>query len=306
MWFRLLFLVASATSSALPAWAAGDAPLRVVTLHTVLTEIAREVGGPDVTVIPLVGPGVDPHSFEPAPADLRRLHEADVVLAAGLSLESYLPRLTAELPSDRVIPVGDHLPNPLKNCRVEGAAHPAHAHDHDHRDDEIDPHWWHGLSQVMAATDLVSADFSRRRPDRAAAFTRGAQAYRARLRALQEWATVRVAEIPAPRRVLITSHGAFGYLAREHGFLVYPLLGLSTVEEADARQVAAIVRLIQQRQVKAVFAERSASPRLVDAVVRETGARLGGTLHADGLDDQAPTYEDLMRRNIETIVSALR
>ena len=88
--------------------------LRVVTLSTVLTEIAREVGGDEVAVTGLLQPGVDPHSFEPSPADMRAVVAAEIVFASGLNLESYLDRLVANARSGAiVVPVGDALPHPL-------------------------------------------------------------------------------------------------------------------------------------------------------------------------------------------------
>lgn len=274
------------------------APLRVVTLHTVLTEIAQKVGGDQVTVIPLLKPGVDPHAFEPVPADIRRLQQADLVLAAGLGLETYLDRLAPEVGSGRLIRVGDDLPDLIEgSCDHEN-------HDHTH---ELDAHWWHGVPQMLAAVDRVRRELSALRPEAAAGFDQRATAYRTRLEALQTWIKTELAVIPGERRQLITSHDAFGYLGHGHGFAMHPLLGSTTVAEADARQVARIVRLIQRRGIRTVFAESSVNPRLVEAIVRDTGARLGPPLYADGLGTgDAATYEGMMRHNVTAIVSGLR
>lgn len=288
-----LSLAVLATNLLAPA-----APLRVVTLHTVLTEIAQEVGGDQVAVIALLKPGVDPHAFEPVPADIRRLQQADLVLAAGLGLETYLDRLAPEIRPGRLIRVGDDLPD-----LIEGSCDHEH-HDHTH---DLDPHWWHGVPQMLAAVDRVRVELSALRPEAAADFEQRATAYRTRLEALQAWIKTELAVIPGERRQLITSHDAFGYLAHEHGFAVHPLLGASTVTEADARQVARIVRLIQRRSIRTVFAESSVNPRLIEAIVRDTGARLGPPLYADGLGTgEAATYEGMMRHNVAAIVSGLR
>ncbi|AOS43825.1 Periplasmic zinc-binding protein TroA precursor [Lacunisphaera limnophila] len=276
------------------------APLRVVSLHTVLTEIVRSVGGSRVEVTGLVRPGVDPHLFEPTPADMRLLEQADLVLAGGLGLETYLNRLGAVVVPGRLIEVGPRLPGLL-----QGAV--PHGPDFRQIAEEPDPHWWHGLTQVQAAVEVVAGEMSRLRPARAEEFARNAAAYRARLEELREWSVALVAGLPSDRRHLVTTHDAFGYLAREHGFAVHPLIGLSTAEEADARQLARIIDLIRRHRIKAVFAESSSQNRLVEAVIRETGVRLGGTLHADGLGaDEAQTYEALMRHNLTIIVQALR
>lgn len=271
-------------------------PLRVATLSTVLAEIAAKVGGSGVEVTNLVLPGVDPHTFNPSPADVRALVDADVVLASGLGLEGYLGRLTAGAgPRGRVIEVGDALPLVLA---VPGAGSAG----------EKDPHWWHSIGNMVLATDLVRREFSRARPASAVAFAANAGAYRARLEALAAWASAQVAALPPGRRQLVTSHDAFGYFARDYGFTVHAINGLSTESEADARHLAALIDLIRREGIRAVFAESSANPRLVANLLDETGVRLGGTLYADGLGPPgsgAETYEAMYRHNVIAIVGAL-
>jgi len=287
--------------------AATDAPLRIVTLHTVLTEIAREVGGDAVTVVPLLRPGVDPHVFEPAPADIRRVREADLVLAAGLGMETYLPRLRRDLPADRVLEVGNRIPDPVQVCTADhGHEGRGHAHDHDHGED--DPHWWVAVDPLLAAIDIVTTELAARRPAAASAIHARAAAYRGRIAALKPWAQAEIARIPANQRLLVTSHDAFRYLAREYGLEVQPLLGASTADETSARQLAATVDLIRQRGLRTVFAEASANDRTLAAIARETGAKPGRPLCADGLGGQpgTDTIEGMIRHNILAIAEGLR
>jgi zinc/manganese transport system substrate-binding protein len=284
-----------------------EAPLRVVTLHTVLTEIAREVGGDAVTVVPLLRPGVDPHVFEPAPADIRRVREADVVLAAGLGMETYLPRLQRDLPAGRVVEVGNRIPDPVQVCTADhGHEGHGHAHDHDHGED--DPHWWVAVDPLLAAIDIVTTELVARRPAAAPAIQARASAYRARIAALKPWAQAEIARIPEAQRLLVTSHDAFRYLAREYGLEVQPLLGLSTADETSARRLAETVELIRERRLRTVFAEASANDRTLAAIVRETGAKPGRPLCADGLGGQpgTDTIEGMIRHNILAIAEGLR
>lgn len=284
-----------------------DAPLRIVTLHTVLTEIAREVGGDAVTVVPLLRPGVDPHVFDPAPADIRRVREADLVLAAGLGMETYLPRLRRDLPADRVVEIGDRLPDPVQVCS-EDHGHAGHGHAHDHDHGETDPHWWLAVDPLLGAIDIVTAELASRRPLAAPGIQARAAAYRTRIAALKPWAQAEIARIPAKQRLLVTSHDAFRYLAREYGLEVQPLLGLSTADETSARQLAATVDLIRQRGLRTVFAEASANDRTLAAIARETGAEPGRPLCADGLGGQpgTDTIEGMIRHNILAIAEGLR
>ncbi len=282
-------------------------PLRVVTLHSVLTEVAREIGGDSVEVKALVRPGVDPHIFEPTPADIRTLEEAEIVLAAGLGLESYLPRIARELPNGIVVSTGDRLPDDLK-LACSDHAHATTSPAMDHRHGEIDPHWWQGIEPMIAVTRIVEAEFIQKRPAQSHSFSRNAEAYRDRLRVLQEWARQEVAKLPVDRRLLVTSHDAFGYLAREHHFILYPILGTNTATDTSAGQLAFVIAVVRRNHIKAVFAERTGNARLIQAVVRETGASLGPPLCTDGLslDPAFATYESMMRSNLRIIVDALR
>jgi len=284
--------------AACAAWAGpGDPrPLRVVTLSTVLAEIAREVGRGGAGVVNLVEPGVDPHTFNPSPAEIRTLIDADVVLASGLKLEGYLDRLVASVgPRGRVVAVGDALPVVLSIPQAGTGG-------------EKDPHWWHSIGNMLVAADLVRAELTRARPASADLFARNAQAYRGRLAALRDWVSAEVATLPPARRQLVTSHDAFGYFAHDYGFEIHSINGLSTESEADAKHLARLIDLIRRERIRAVFAESSANPRLVANLVEETGVRLGATLYADGLGPAgsgAATYEAMYRHNVLAIVGAL-
>ena len=272
------------------------ARIRVATLNTVLTEVARQVGGARVEVVGIVAPGVDPHSFNPSPSDVRALVDAEIVLASGLNMEAYLDRLVVSVgPRGRVVAVGNELPTVLDLPGSPGRV-------------EKDPHWWHSIGNVILSADLVRREFTRLRPQNAEEFAANAEGYSARLRELEAWVSSEVGRLPPGRRHLVTSHDAFGYFARDYGFTVHAINGLSTEGEADARNVAGLIDLIRRERIGAVFAENSVDPRLVENLVRETGVRLGGTLYADGLGPPgsgAETYEQMYRHNVGAIVGAL-
>jgi zinc/manganese transport system substrate-binding protein len=283
----LLFLLAAAAAAA---------PLRVVTLSTVLTEIACQVGGPDVAVTGLVRPGVDPHEFEPAPADLRPLADADVVLASGLGLENYLDRLAARIaPQANIAAAGDALGGMMLTAQISGRSEP-------------DPHWWNSVAATIRVARWVEAEFAALRPAAAPALGRRADAYVARLEALDRWARAELARIPPGRRRLVTTHDAFGWFARDYGLSVSFISGISPDAEPSARDFAGLIDLIRREHIPAIFVENSANPRLIDVLCRETGAALGGSLYADGLAPagEGATYPGMIRHNVAVIVAALR
>jgi zinc/manganese transport system substrate-binding protein len=272
------------------------APFRVVTLSTVLTEIASQVGGPAASVTGLLPAGVDPHSFEPAPVDLERVAAADLVLASGLGLESYLERLVANSGTRaRVVQAGSVLMDRVPYSDEFGMHEP-------------DPHWWNSIAAVERVTRQVCSEFSSLRPGEAAGFNVRAQAYLAALGSLDSWSRPLLAGIPPAHRHLVTTHDAFGWFARDYGFTVHPISGISPEAEPNARQLARLARLIRSDGIPAIFAETSTNPNLVEALVRETGVRQGGALYADGLspDGDGTTYVGMFRHNVQAIIDALR
>jgi len=289
-------LRAAAAGVLLGLTARAAAPLRVATLSPVLTEIARTVGGADVTVTGLLPPGVDPHTFEPAPADMRALADADLVLASGLGLENYLNKLAVNSGTRaRIAAVGDSLPDRVLTIEARGRREP-------------DPHWWNSIAATKAATREVARELARLRPESAADFSRRAAERVEQLDVLDAWVRQELAPLPPARRQLVTSHDAFGWFARDYGFTIHPIAGLSPEAEPNARAVAQLSDLIRRLGIPAVFIENSEGSKLAAAVAREANVQLGGTLYPDGLvpEPDGSTYEAMYRHNVLTIVAALK
>lgn len=310
---------ALAASSPVPA-ARTAPPLRVVTLFTVLTEIATAVGGPNVEVRGLLPPGVDPHTFEPAPSAMRELADADLILASGLGLESYLDKLAANSGTrGEIVAVGDALrglgpdADPPSSPPGHGVAQQSRTTGQSRGESRagargFDPHWWNSLAATKQVTREIAAAMTALRPAAAASFAGRADALVVRLDALDAWTRAQVAGLAPERRQLVTTHDAFGWFARDYGFTVHPISGLSPQADPDARDFARLTELIRSRHIPAVFIEDSDNSKLAAALAREAGVRLGGTLYPDGLVPEADgaTYEGLFRHNVRTIVNGLK
>ena len=271
------------------------APLKVASLSTVLSDVAANVGGDKMQVEAVVKGGVDPHEFQPSPGDVELVAGADVVLVSGKGMEGYLSKLEDGTDKKKFVNVGDKIGNSLK-LKDEGKV-------------IEDPHWWHSVANVKKATDVVRDALIAADPADKDAFTANAAAYQAKLDELDKAIKVKVAELGRDKRKLVTSHDAFQYFARDYGFKIYPIEGVSTAEEPSTRKVAELLGTIKKEKVKSVFFENTQNPKVITQITKETGATVGGELYADGLgapDSDAATYIDMMHHNINTIVDALK
>jgi zinc/manganese transport system substrate-binding protein len=277
--------------------------VQVVALHPLLGELAEQIGGDHVEVTNLLAPGEDPHLFQPRPEDVKRVSQADLILAGGLGLEPYLDQLRGGAGSKAGwLLVGDKLPEPLEGEHVCGA----HDHDHDHGS-EFDPHWWHSVANMKHAAELVNEELGKLLPQSREELTGRTEAVIDQLDELEQWVRREVARLPRERRVLVTSHQAFAYLGHDYGFTILPLVGLSTTDQPSSQGVRELIGTLREKQVRALFAEDRENSRVLEQILQETGAKLGGVLYADGPGDNgASTYDAMMRYNISTIVGALQ
>jgi ABC-type Zn uptake system ZnuABC Zn-binding protein ZnuA len=275
--------------------------LRVASFSTIDTEIAQQVGGEHVEVAVLVKPGVDPHEYEPTPADLRQVSNAQLILTSGKHIENYLNKLQEATGGKAdLLKVGDHLSSlKMKPNEAEDGA--------DNRGVIEDPHWWHSVANVKQATRIIRDEMIKLDPAAKTDFERNANAYLAKLDALDNWVRRKVAELPRDQRKLVTSHDAFQYLARDYGFEIEAIEGVSTETEASNRHVSELIDDIKKENVKAIFLESTLNPKVTTQITSETGAKIGGSLYPDGLGPgDASTYEGMMKHNISTIVDALK
>ncbi len=285
-----------ALSVALAPVSAGAAePLRAVCLSTITTEIVQKVGGARVEVVGLVKPGMDPHDYEPTPADLKAIADSDLVVASGKGIEGYLSKLRQSSGTkSSLLRVGDALPG----LRVLPGTEDARKGE--------DPHWWHSIGAMQKAVNVVRDGLIDVRPADRDTFTKNAASYQLELDALKRWAAAEMARVPRDQRKLVTSHDAFQYFARDFGFTIYPIKGISSDDEPSSKKVAELIAIIRKQKVKAIFPESIENPKVMAEITRETAVKVAGKLYADGLGEhEAGTYDGMYRSNVRTIASAL-
>jgi ABC-type Zn uptake system ZnuABC Zn-binding protein ZnuA len=284
----------------LPFCARAEA-LKVASLHPLLADLARQVGGDQVTVIEIMKPGGDIHHFEPASKDLAAMRGAKLVLASGKELESYLPKLRDSLGAGiQVVEVGEKIPSIPSTCNHDHDAAGAEEHHHG-----PDPHWWHSAENMKRAARSLAEAMSEAAPEHEAAYEAGAKAAAKRFTELKSWAQKEISKIPRAQRQLVTAHAAFGYFCKEYGFEPLSVLGIGRADDASTKYIAQTIQTIRETKIKAVFPEDQANPKVLEEIVRSTGVKMGSPLIADGTAKEAHTFEAMFTQNVRTIVSAL-
>jgi zinc/manganese transport system substrate-binding protein len=285
---RLLLICLALVLAAHPAQAADR--LNVVASFSILGDFVKNVGGDRVNVTTLVGPNSDVHVYSPTPADAKKIADARLVFINGLGLEGWLPRLVQSSGSKATIVTASASITPN---RLGSSA---------------DPHAWQSIANVRTYIYNIRAALSAAAPEDAEVFRSNAEAYRAKLDALEGEINRTIAQIPRERRKVISNHNAFGYFAAAYDIAFIAPSGLSTETEPSARDIAGIISQIRKEKIPAVFLENISDDRLVQRIAAETGAKVGGTLYSDSLTNEngdAPTYIDMVKHNIRTLSGAL-
>jgi ABC-type Zn uptake system ZnuABC Zn-binding protein ZnuA len=293
---KTLLLSTIAFLAAVMAATAAD-PIRVSSFSTILTEIAQQVGGDRVAVTGHVKPGIDPHEFEPKPADLKIVGDAQLILLSAKHMESYVGKLKeATGTKGTMVEVG----NGFASLKMKSEKDP----------DKVieDPHWWHSIGNMEKAVKIVRDELIKISPADKQTFTDNAAKYLSKLDALEKWAKNELAKLPRDKRKLVTSHDAFQYFAKENGFTIHAIEGISSEDQPSSKKVGEIVSAIKTEGVKAIFPESIENPKVLTEITRETGAKVGPVLYADGLGDtpEASTYEAMYKHNVTAIVEALK
>ena len=274
---------------AFPAHA--EQPLNVVASFSILGDLVRNVGGERVSVTTLVGADGDAHVYVPTPADAKKIADAKLVVVNGLGFEGWLPRLVKSAGGKATVVTATSGVASLK------------------LGSDADPHAWQSVANAKIYVGnirdaLVAADAAS-----ASVFRANAEAYLAKLDALDREVRAAVKQIPESRRRVISTHSAFGYFAAAYGVEFIAPIGVSTESEASARDIARIITQVRSAKIPAVFLENMSDPRLIRRISAETGAKVGGTLYSDSLTAEkgdAPTYIEMVRHNIKALTSALR
>lgn len=258
--------------------------LKVLTTFTVIADIAANVAGEAAEVVSITRPGADIHNYSPTPGDIRRAMGAGLVLRNGLNLELWFEKFLRNLGDVPSVTVSDGIaPIGITEGPYEG---------------KPNPHAWMSPDAAKIYVANIRDALSAADPVHAGTYAANAAAYMARIDAVAAPIRERLAALPAGRRWLVTSEGAFSYLARDFGLKEVWLWPINADGQGTPRQVRRVIDTVREHGIPVVFSESTVSPDPARQVARETGARYGGVLYVDSLTDSGgpvPTYLDLLR-----------
>lgn len=289
------FAAAALTSCDTEEGASPEGTPQVVTTFSVLADMTAEIGGDRIEVQSITPVGAEVHEYDPAPADIQAVTDADLVIENGLNLEEWFEQFIAH--SDAPVVTASEG---IEVQEVTGLPnHPDGA-----QGLPEDPHGWISPVQAITYIDNIEAGLAELSPEDAEYFAERADEYRQQLTELAEQAQDRAAELDAD--YLVTCEGAFGYLARDLGLSEHYLWPLNAENEGTPQQVEAQIDFVEDNGVETIFCESTVNDDAQAQVAESTGAELAGPLYVDSLteDGDADTYLQLLEYTIDTILSS--
>jgi manganese/iron transport system substrate-binding protein len=275
----------------LPGTALADDKPKVVTTFTVIADIAQNVAGDAADVESITKPGAEIHGYQPTPRDILKARDADLVLRNGLNLEAWFEKFLANLGDVPTVTVSDGV-EPIS---IAGGAY----------DGKPNPHAWMSPENALIYVENIRKALTDIDPANAAIYEANARTYSEKIRAEIEPMQAEIAKVPENERFLVTSEGAFSYLARDLGMKELYLWPINADSQGTPQQVKAVVDQVIENKIPVVFSESTVSDKPAKQVAAETGARYGGILYVDSLsepDGPVPTYLDLLKVTVSTIV----
>jgi manganese/iron transport system substrate-binding protein len=270
------------------------AKLKAATSFTILRDMAANVAGEAMEIVSITEPGAEIHGYQPTPGDLLRAQDAAVILWNGLNLERWFERFLAGIEGAKGFVVTDGI-TPILISDGPYAGKP-------------NPHAWMSPANGQRYVDAIASALAATDPANAALYAANAAAYKARIAALDAPFRARFAALPEAKRWLVTSEGAFSYLAADYGLKEAYIWPINADRQGTPQQMRRIIDTMRDNKVGVIFSESTISDEPARRVAEETGARYGGVLFVDQLsaaDGPAPSYLDLLSRTIDTIATGL-
>lgn len=268
---------------------------KVLTSFTIIADIAKNIAGDAAQVESMTKVNAEIHNYQVTPSDIRRAHNADLLLYNGLNLERWFEKffnnladIPREVVSKNITPLGIGL-GPYKG--------------------KPNPHAWMSADNAIIYIDNVRAALVKHDPKNTETYNRNAKIYTAKLQAELAPLKQQLARIPAEQRWLVTSEGAFSYLARDYQLKELYLWPINADAQGTPQQIRQVIDKIKANNISTIFSESTVSAKPAQQVARATNIHYGGVLYVDSLSNQqgpVPSYIELLKVTLTTISLGLQ
>jgi len=268
--------------------------LKVVTTFTVIADMVSNVAGEAAEVVSITRPGAEIHDYQPTPGDIKRAQGARLIMANGLNLERWFERFYQHL---------DGVPEVVVSAGIQPIGIGEGPYN-----GKPNPHAWMSPDNALIYVDNIRDALIRHDPAHAEIYRQNAAAYKQRITATLAPLRQQIARLPEDKRWIVTSEGAFSYLARDLGMKELYLWPINADQQGSPQQVRKVIDQVRKQAIPAVFSESTVSDKPARQVARETGAHYGGVLYVDSLsaaDGPVPTYLDLLHVTTRTLVQGI-
>lgn len=264
--------------------------IKAVTSFTIIADIAQNIAGDVAIVESITKPGAEIHDYQPTPQDIVRVHDADLILWNGLNLERWFERFLQDVSNIPNFVVSEGI-TPLSIYEGPYSGKP-------------NPHAWMSTDNALIYIENIKNAFIEVDPDNASAYQANADIYAHKITDIKQSLLKLINDIPTDQRYLVTSEGAFSYLAKDMGFKEVYLWPINADQQGTPQQVKKVIDTVRKNNIPVIFSESTVSDRPARQVASETNARYGGVLYVDSLsapDGAVPTYLDLLRITTQKI-----
>jgi manganese/iron transport system substrate-binding protein len=288
-------LLVSALMLATSAQAQDGKKLKVITTFTVIENIAKNVAGDAAEVQSITKAGAEIHDYQPTPGDIRKAQSADLILWNGMNLELWFEKFFADLKNVKSIVVTENVkPISISQGPYEG---------------KPNPHAWMSPENALIYVENIRKALTEADPANTETYNKNAAHYSEQIKAVLEPLKAKLADIAEEQRWLVTSEGAFSYLARDLGLKEVYLWPINADQQGTPQQVKKVIDTVRQNKIPVLFSESTISDRPAKQVAKETGAHYGGVLYVDSLSEsngKVPTYLKLLEVTTATIAEGFK
>ncbi|MEO0442714.1 MAG: metal ABC transporter substrate-binding protein [Pseudomonadota bacterium] len=273
----------------------GAEKFKAVTTFTVIADIARNIAGDAALVESITKPGAEIHDYQPSPKDIVRAQGADLILRNGLNLERWFERFLQDIDDVPSVTVSDGI-KPLSIYEGPYTGKP-------------NPHAWMSTENALVYIENIRRAFVELDPANANIYSANASRYSQQVSAIKAELKATLSHIPAGQRYLVTSEGAFSYLAKDLNMQEVYLWPMNADQQGTPQQVRKVIDTVREQKIPVVFSESTVSSKPARQVAAETDALYGGVLYVDSLssvDGEVPTYLDLLTVTTSTIANAFK